>query len=313
MIRRITAGLAALAALALALIGLPLLLTGVAHALADVMPAWSEVPGALLAPGDGGLFLLMVLVVGWLCWATFLIAFLAEAAARARGVSAPRLGRFFPQATAAQMVTAIVVMATTLTPRPAAATPATATAPAAVSTPQNTVMPAVARPAARDERGSDRYTVRAGDTLWEISEDRLGDPNRYPEIANASRRITQPGGEHLADPDLIRPGWELAIPDPGNNHPNAGGAVNSAGREQDNTRAHPTTPGSAALASEPTATAPDTPMTPTGSGDSEPTTPGHLEAAGDTTGPTPMRPRPSHGIAGLPDWITTPLIPTARD
>ena len=63
MIRRITAGLAALAALALALIGLPLLLTGVAHALADVMPAWSEVPGALLAPGDGGLFLLVVLVV----------------------------------------------------------------------------------------------------------------------------------------------------------------------------------------------------------------------------------------------------------
>lgn len=57
-----------------------------------------------------------------------------------------------------------------------------------------------------------RYTVQDGDTLSGIASAQLGDPGRYPEIARASQGITQPGGQHLADPDLILPGWTLAIP-----------------------------------------------------------------------------------------------------
>ncbi|OAB88935.1 hypothetical protein AWH69_03980 [Janibacter melonis] len=56
-------------------------------------------------------------------------------------------------------------------------------------------------------------TVRPGDTLWQIAEDELGDGSRYGEIARASADVEQPGGEHLADPDLIRPGWQLRVPD----------------------------------------------------------------------------------------------------
>lgn len=56
------------------------------------------------------------------------------------------------------------------------------------------------------------YTVRKGDTLSEIALDQLDDAHAYPRIFEASRTITQPGGQHLTDPDVIDVGWTLAIP-----------------------------------------------------------------------------------------------------
>lgn len=54
--------------------------------------------------------------------------------------------------------------------------------------------------------------VRSGDTLREIARDRLGDPDRYPELFDATTDIVQPDGRHLIDPDLILPGWTVRIP-----------------------------------------------------------------------------------------------------
>ena len=78
MIRRLLNGLAALLLLALGLLGLPAFLTGAYRALDTQMPDLADLPSVLLAPGDGGLFLLLLFAVGWLCWAVFTTAFAAE-------------------------------------------------------------------------------------------------------------------------------------------------------------------------------------------------------------------------------------------
>ena len=64
-----------------------------------------------------------------------------------------------------------------------------------------------------DDKTENIYAVQPGDTLSKIARDELGDAGRYPEIFEASARTIQPGGARLTDPDLIRPEWELTIPD----------------------------------------------------------------------------------------------------
>ena len=49
------------------------------------------------------------------------------------------------------------------------------------------------------------YVVRAGDTLSKIAKDQLGDGAAYLDIFNANR-------DQLSDPNVIRPGQVLKIP-----------------------------------------------------------------------------------------------------
>jgi len=62
------------------------------------------------------------------------------------------------------------------------------------------------------ENGEHTVTVQAHDTLSEIAQTELDDPTVYPAIFKASQDITQPGGAHLTDPDMIDVGWTLIIP-----------------------------------------------------------------------------------------------------
>lgn len=80
-----------------------------------------------------------------------------------------------------------------------------------------------------DPPTDETYVVQPGDTLSEIAAEELGDGQAYETIADASRHTIQPDGAHLTDPDLIRPGWRLTIPD---------GGAPTAGR----TRGHPKPP-----------------------------------------------------------------------
>jgi nucleoid-associated protein YgaU len=56
------------------------------------------------------------------------------------------------------------------------------------------------------------HVVERGESLWEIADERLGEPARYREIAEASASTVQPDGDRLTDPDHIEPGWSLTIP-----------------------------------------------------------------------------------------------------
>jgi nucleoid-associated protein YgaU len=54
-------------------------------------------------------------------------------------------------------------------------------------------------------KASPTYTVKAGDTLSKIAKEHLGDANAYPQIFEANR-------DQLTDPDKIRPGQVLKMP-----------------------------------------------------------------------------------------------------
>ena len=57
------------------------------------------------------------------------------------------------------------------------------------------------------------YQVEPGDSLSSIAQEHLGNALAYPKLFEASTNIQQPGGTHLTDPDLIQPGWTIAIPE----------------------------------------------------------------------------------------------------
>ena len=63
---------------------------------------------------------------------------------------------------------------------------------------------------ASSARGSSQntYTVKAGDTLSRIAKEKLGDANAYMDIVNANK-------DQISDPDKIKPGQVLRIPERG--------------------------------------------------------------------------------------------------
>src|SRR5688572_10740989 len=62
-----------------------------------------------------------------------------------------------------------------------------------------------ADPAGSHGAGATTYTVQQGDTLSAIAKRFLGNPNDYMEIFNANK-------DQLTDPDMIKPGQVLKIP-----------------------------------------------------------------------------------------------------
>jgi LysM repeat protein len=62
------------------------------------------------------------------------------------------------------------------------------------------------------------HTVRPGETLSQIAGDQLGNPGHADQLFALNVGRPQPGGDSLADPDLIRPGWSLVLPSEPNGH-----------------------------------------------------------------------------------------------
>jgi len=64
---------------------------------------------------------------------------------------------------------------------------------------------ATGAPGAAAGGGERTYTVKAGDTLSKIAKEMYGDANAYMEIFNANK-------DQLHDPDKIKPGQVLKVP-----------------------------------------------------------------------------------------------------
>lgn len=70
---------------------------------------------------------------------------------------------------------------------------------------QEVVADIKAKPGSASAQGGSTYTVKSGDTLSKIAKESLGDGNAYMDIFNANK-------DQLSDPDKIKPGQVLKIP-----------------------------------------------------------------------------------------------------
>ena len=150
------------------------------------------------------------------------------------------------------------------------------------------------------------YIVQPGDTLWDIAADQLGDGSLYPEIVDLNPESSSPTAAALTDPDLIRPGWHLAMPSAEGTPPAAVEARRAGRRVRGAAWTRPAA--DAEADPEPRSLAPrvgeSAPMSPTTSsrGRSRLATPDRSRAGGSppsTRSTTPIRPPPRASSSGL--------------
>jgi nucleoid-associated protein YgaU len=204
-------GLGATLTLVAFVVGVPAVLLTI-----DAVPdpaafAWSQ----LTAPDDGTLVVEVLAAVCWIAWAVFTCQVVASAVSHVRGIRTPRLpGLAMPQLAADRLIAAAALLfvavpsATAFLPQSeAAATVATTFQPDPEVAVGRVASPA---PAPRTQHETDleteRYTVKRGDSLWRIAEDRLGDGARYTELVALNRAVLD------GRPDFLVPGTVLRVP-----------------------------------------------------------------------------------------------------
>ncbi|WP_333734726.1 LysM peptidoglycan-binding domain-containing protein, partial [Streptomyces sp. IBSBF 3010] len=207
--------LLSLLVLAALLAGLPVLLwwaTGVVlgNGIEDLTHLFSR-------QDTGGAFLLLLAAVGWVGWAGFAFSVLLEIPAGLRGRTARRLsGLGASQRAAATLIGSILV----LLPTAGSALAAPAAAPVSVTQSyahtgaQDTAHASDAR-TTRQAASADSYTVRdvrPAESLWSIAEDRLGDGNRWQEIATLNEGRVMTDGTVFHAQGFLQPGWKLRMP-----------------------------------------------------------------------------------------------------
>ncbi|MFJ4500460.1 BTAD domain-containing putative transcriptional regulator [Streptomyces sp. NPDC088864] len=165
----------------------------------------------------GGAFLLLLAAAGWVGWAGFAFSVLLEIPAQLRGRSARRLsGLGASQRAAATLIGGILV----LLPTAGSAFAAPAAAPVSVTQSHATTGAQDTAPAAdarttRAAASADSYTVRdvrPAESLWSIAEERLGDGNRWHEIASLNEGRVMTDGTVFHSQGFLQPGWKLRMP-----------------------------------------------------------------------------------------------------
>jgi nucleoid-associated protein YgaU len=191
------------------MLGVPALLLAI-----DAIPdldafSWNR----LTSPDDGTLALQVITIACWIAWAILTYQLIASIVAQIRGLRVPRLpGLVAPQLASDRLVAAAALLfiavptTTAFLPQPKAEAAITAT-------PLPDRAPSPATPAAtrhtvstKPEPTTERYTVKRGDSLWKIAEDRLGDGTRYVELVDLNEAVLD------GHADFLMPGTVLRVP-----------------------------------------------------------------------------------------------------
>jgi hypothetical protein len=216
----IVAGLAAVVALVVLVLGIPVLLVVTSPLVwPTTLPAPASVLAALSGPDDGRLLWGALCLIAWLAWASFALSALLEVMAVVRRRATPRLPMMrLPQQAAAALVAAVALAispvvlwspAACSTPRAEATTPSTTVVAVTRLSHQVESAPGVEIPDTAQTRS---VVVKRHDTLWGIAERYLGSGPRYKEILKLNRGRVQADGRALTDAHWIYPGWELRLP-----------------------------------------------------------------------------------------------------
>jgi nucleoid-associated protein YgaU len=226
--RRRLKALGATLVLLILVIGIPL---AMAATIGNPMHGWADLKVGDLT--DTVLIDLLAVIV-WVAWAQFAVSVFVEIGAAVRHVPIPTRIPLVPrpsQHLAHTLVGAALLLSTTAvalaipvhalaaTPaRPAAAVASAqgqVAAPRTVSTPQQTSTLSGHRTRTGQPQ-TVSYVVpgdgRGPDTYWDIAEARLGGGEHWQQIWDLNRGRTQPDGEVMTNPGLLKPGWTVLLP-----------------------------------------------------------------------------------------------------
>lgn len=205
-------GLLATLALVGFMVGVPVVLVSI-----DALPdpsafTWSR----LTSQDDGTLTLQVITGICWIAWAVFTCQLIASIVSQVRGIRTPRLpGLAVPQLAADRLVAAAALLFVAVPavgavlPQPRAHAAVAASLPEAPETVVDAETPIATRAVERAQAVqpvTERYTVKRGDSLWRIAEERLGDGTRYVELVALNKAVLD------GRPDFLLPGTVLKVP-----------------------------------------------------------------------------------------------------
>src|SRR6478752_4029950 len=230
IVGRLLRSLSALIVLVAVLVGAPIALWVLGRGLLPAgVPSLGDVWEGLTSRDTGGVFLGLLVVIGFMAWAVFTVCVVLEIAAlltgRRRAWRIPLLR--VPQAAATALISVILTGTVILgaastaiaqqTPavdlhQSLSAGTAAATVRAPATTPRQTPTPPPAAATQAPAAGT-AWTVARYDTFWGIADKTLGDGRRYPEIVELNVGIAQADGGAVRDSSTnLEIGWQLRLP-----------------------------------------------------------------------------------------------------
>ena len=224
-----TKGLAAVVGLLVLILAPPFALAHfVGWPLPTSVPGLDEVTAATRGGIDDLVVVKILALLAWLCWAQIALAAVVEVTAVVRG----RAARRAPVLAGVQLnvgrlvATAAFVLATWSTQRvPAVPLSATRLAVLVDESPRARVVPVSAplttaglvvagREASQPAAPGRSYVVKKNDSWWAVAERTLGDGQRWKELRQSNLGLRMPDGSVITEgSELLRPGWELLVPE----------------------------------------------------------------------------------------------------